>query len=108
MTKAQRAAIKADGFVNHYHTGSARTIREGLRGDLANNNYFAHLAPTVVWVPDYLVIAWAELYEDEVDFWDHLINNWHGRRINNAASLVQVFLAVANGTARDTAEACHG
>jgi hypothetical protein len=65
----------------------------------------------VTWTLDYLVIAWAELYEDEVDLWNHILHMWPGRalrHINNAADFVQVFLAVANGTARDTEEACHG
>jgi hypothetical protein len=71
MTKQQRAAIKAGGLENHYHSPAAvRANREGLRGDLATSNHFQHLAPTVVWMPDYLVTAWAELYEDEVDFWN--------------------------------------
>jgi hypothetical protein len=106
VTKQQRAAIKADGFVNHYHSPAAvRANRERLRGDLEDSYYFADLAPTVDWVPDHLVTAWAELYDDEVDFWDHLINNWRGRGVNDASALVQVFLAVVNGTARDTAEA---
>jgi hypothetical protein len=109
VTKNERAAIKADGFVNYYHSPvTVRANREGLRGDLATRNYFGHLAPTVVWMPDYLVTAWAELYEDEVDFWNDLINNWRGRCINDAGALVQVFLAIVNGLARDTHEACHG
>jgi hypothetical protein len=67
MTKNERAAIKADGFVNHYHNPSVRRAnREGLRYDIANSNYFAHLAPTVVWVPDHLVTAWAELHWEDV------------------------------------------
>jgi hypothetical protein len=58
MTKQQRAANKADGFLNHYHSPAAvRANREGLRGDPATSNYFQHLAPTVVWMPDYLITA---------------------------------------------------
>jgi hypothetical protein len=33
VTKNERAAIKADGFVNYYHSPAAvRPNREGLRG----------------------------------------------------------------------------
>jgi hypothetical protein len=106
MTKQQRAAIKADGFVNYYHSPAAvRANREGLRGDIADSDYFGELAATVVWVQDYLVTAWAELYEDEVDFCDHLLHAWPSRdlrHINNATDFVQAFLAIVNGTARNT------
>jgi hypothetical protein len=36
LTKNERTAIKADGFVNHYHSpAKIRANREGLRGDIA-------------------------------------------------------------------------
>ena len=109
-TKQQRAAAKADGFVNHYHNPAVvRANREGLRSDFADySDHWSRLAPTVVWVPDHLVTAWAELYEDEVDYWNHLLNAWPSRdmrHINTATAFVQAFLAVVNGTARDTEEA---
>jgi hypothetical protein len=113
ITKQQRAALNADGF--EYTPWSARNIRncrEGLRSDFANHSdYWSHLASTVVWVPDYLVIAWAEMGLDEDDFWNHLLHTWPSRdmrHINTATAFVQVFLAVVNGTARDTAGVCHG
>jgi hypothetical protein len=105
LTKQQRAAIKADGFVNYYHSPAAvRANREGLRSDFADySDYWQDLAPTAAWMPDYLVTAWAELYEDEVDYWNHLLNAWPSRdmrHINTATAFVQVFLALVNGTAR--------
>jgi hypothetical protein len=103
MTKQQRAALKADGF--DYYAPNMRAIREGLRSDFADHSeHWQHLAPTVVWTPDYLVLAWAELYEDEVDYWNHLLNAWPSRdmrHINTATAFVQVFLALVNGPARD-------
>jgi hypothetical protein len=95
MTKNQRAAVKADGFVNYYHTpANIRANREGLRGDIAESDYFGDLAPTVVWVPDCLVAAWAELYGDEVDLWMDIVHQWPGRHlrhISNATALVTEF-----------------
>jgi hypothetical protein len=106
MTKQQRAAIMADGFVNHYHNlNKVAGNREGLRGDIADSDYFGGLAPTVAFVPDCLVIAWAEIWDDEVDWWMHILHKWRGRNITNATDLVRVFLASANGTARATDEA---
>jgi hypothetical protein len=101
LTKQQRAALKADGF--DYYAPSIRHIREGLRSDFAEySEHWQHLALTVVWAPDYLVLAWAELYEDEVDYWNHLLNAWPSRdmrHINTAAEFAQEFLAMVNGTA---------
>jgi hypothetical protein len=71
MTKNERAALKADGFVNYYHApANIRASREGLRGDIAGSDYFGDLAPTVVWVPDYLVVA---LGEPDAKKWDRML-----------------------------------
>ena len=109
ITKQQRAAL--NGF--KYNPPSAHNIRawrEDMRFDIAESSYFGDLAPTVVWVPDYLIIAWAEMdfTEDEVYCaWTHLLHTWPSRgprRINTATAFVQVFLAIANGTARDSSD----
>jgi hypothetical protein len=114
MAKNERAAIKADGFeYSPWSIRSIRNCREGLRYDIADRSYFADLAPTVIWVPDYLVAAWAELYDDEVDLWMHILHEWPCRDlryINNAGDLVQEFISLATcgHTRRSMAEACHG
>jgi hypothetical protein len=85
---------------------SIHVNRRALRADIESSGYWSSIAPTVAFIPDFLVVAWAELCsgwdDDASETWDRLIHGWPPRSlryIDHATDLVKEYIAAVTSGA---------
>jgi hypothetical protein len=78
-----------------------RTNRQSMRVDIAASWYWCDIAPTVVFVPDFMVVAWSELCgvwdDDALRVWSELLHDWPARPlryIDSATDLVREYISL--------------
>jgi hypothetical protein len=101
LTTSQVQALDARRPSYRYDR-NVRANRRTLRATLEDGSrYWSHLAPTVAFVPDFLVVAWAELCngdDDALGVWVDLLHDWPARPlryIDHATDLVREYISIA-------------
>jgi hypothetical protein len=78
--------------------------RRCLRADIKASSWWRHLVPTVAFVPDPLVEAWAELCNnddtDALEAWSYLLHEHRGGEFKTATELVETYVCATTGGSR--------